>query len=571
MKKSILLLLFASIGWPILNAQIPFTRYAPTVEHHVGNGQLLDMAIHPDGSMAFLSLGDPIFGNVLFREPDGTTMGSGLYKCGADIPPVKQLLPHPDGGYYIVGIHQHFLNDTLCPNFHFDTLMQLAHPDIWVLRIDAAGEVLWSQSVGGSKPEGVDNAIVTQAGDLLVFGHTNSNDGDVSYPDNPPNGFFNAPWMVKISAQGQVLWDFQAPWSLASSNYFFNGVEMPDGNVMVFNVEDNEFVELYRLSANGEELAHHTVPLPENVQGFHTILPYQNDKVLLGGTGEMVAGSFSRAAYLLLVDTTGVKLAERFLKNNQQDHYFESMFIQGDEAVVAGSYYDYDGMSLASLELPTLFQNSYQRFESSNVPFVHRMLPLDENRVAVMTDIQPDQDFQWTQSGIFYKGFVEFERCNLGPSFSYQNSGANTVQFTNTSTGGAIDFAWDFGGLGSSFSENPSFTFPAMGEYTVCLNVVDEKICGNKICQQVTVGINGTGEEALASIQWYLNDNQLIFSHLLSKTTARVFAPDGRFIMEKNLSASGESISLERLGTGVFLLVLKNENGSVTERFAKFD
>jgi gliding motility-associated-like protein len=52
-----------------------------------------------------------------------------------------------------------------------------------------------------------------------------------------------------------------------------------------------------------------------------------------------------------------------------------------------------------------------------------------------------------------------------------------TISFANTSSPSSIDFSWDFGGLGSSSSENPSFTFSAPGDYLVEL-VVSNSECG---------------------------------------------------------------------------------------------
>ncbi len=46
----------------------------------------------------------------------------------------------------------------------------------------------------------------------------------------------------------------------------------------------------------------------------------------------------------------------------------------------------------------------------------------------------------------------------------------STVEFTNESTG-AIDFSWNFGDGGTSFAENPSYTYEQPGTYTIVLEV----------------------------------------------------------------------------------------------------
>jgi gliding motility-associated-like protein len=64
-----------------------------------------------------------------------------------------------------------------------------------------------------------------------------------------------------------------------------------------------------------------------------------------------------------------------------------------------------------------------------------------------------------------------------------------TATFTNTSTDNAVSFAWDFGGLGTSTEESPTFTFPGSlgAEYTVCLTASDMNGCPDDYCRVVTV------------------------------------------------------------------------------------
>jgi gliding motility-associated-like protein len=59
-----------------------------------------------------------------------------------------------------------------------------------------------------------------------------------------------------------------------------------------------------------------------------------------------------------------------------------------------------------------------------------------------------------------------------------------TVTFNNTSTINAVDFSWDFGGIGSSTAESPEFTFPGvLGEnYVVCLTAWDANGCSDTYC-----------------------------------------------------------------------------------------
>lgn len=78
-------------------------------------------------------------------------------------------------------------------------------------------------------------------------------------------------------------------------------------------------------------------------------------------------------------------------------------------------------------------------------------------------------------------------------SFTYTVTGM-TVQYTNTSgsdSATSLSFMWDFGGM-SNFSSNtnPSFTYPALGTYTVCLSITDTSCHANPsmiYCQVITI------------------------------------------------------------------------------------
>lgn len=61
------------------------------------------------------------------------------------------------------------------------------------------------------------------------------------------------------------------------------------------------------------------------------------------------------------------------------------------------------------------------------------------------------------------------------------------INFTDQSTG-ATQWEWDFGGLGSSFGQNPSFTFPAVGNYDVTLTVTSAGGCIDSVTMAVFIG-----------------------------------------------------------------------------------
>ncbi|MDF1695798.1 MAG: PKD domain-containing protein [Saprospiraceae bacterium] len=60
------------------------------------------------------------------------------------------------------------------------------------------------------------------------------------------------------------------------------------------------------------------------------------------------------------------------------------------------------------------------------------------------------------------------------------------VSFSNESVS-ATDYSWDFGGASTSDSENPSFTYPGEGVYTVTLMVSDKNGISDEVTREIEV------------------------------------------------------------------------------------
>jgi|SaaInlStandDraft_4_1057021.scaffolds.fasta_scaffold05473_4 hypothetical protein len=77
--------------------------------------------------------------------------------------------------------------------------------DIWLIRTDLNGEIIWNRCYGGSDTEGVSRVFSTSDGGFVIFGRTLSHDGDVTY--NPAIGNSSSIWVFKVNSQGQLQWE----------------------------------------------------------------------------------------------------------------------------------------------------------------------------------------------------------------------------------------------------------------------------------------------------------------------------------------------------------------------------
>jgi hypothetical protein len=73
--------------------------------------------------------------------------------------------------------------------------------DLWVVKLDIDGELVWQKCLGGSDDELGRSVQQTSDGGYIVGGSTASNDGDVS----GNNGLTDS-WVVKLDNDGELVW-----------------------------------------------------------------------------------------------------------------------------------------------------------------------------------------------------------------------------------------------------------------------------------------------------------------------------------------------------------------------------
>lgn len=97
-----------------------------------------------------------------------------------------------DGGYIVAGYT--FSTDGIVSGNH-------GNADAWVLKLDAAGTLVWQKPFGGSNQDKAYDVLQANDGGFVMAGFSNSNDGDV----DGNHGDFDY-WMVKMDASGTFEW-----------------------------------------------------------------------------------------------------------------------------------------------------------------------------------------------------------------------------------------------------------------------------------------------------------------------------------------------------------------------------
>ena len=121
-------------------------------------------------------------GNKIWRRYFGGTNNDRSY----------DTLQTADGGFLLVGASE---------SSDFDITDAKGSYDLWIVRLTATGDKLWTKSFGGSEIDIGYSVSKTHDGNYLIVGDTRSNDQDVT------NSYGNADvWAVKFNDSGALIW-----------------------------------------------------------------------------------------------------------------------------------------------------------------------------------------------------------------------------------------------------------------------------------------------------------------------------------------------------------------------------
>ena len=109
---------------------------------------------------------------------------------GSEIDNARAITATQDGNYLIVG-------DTR--SYDIDVSTNKGAADIWVIKINTNGDLLWEKTFGGSSFDGVQAIHKTQDNEFIIAGNSRSADGDLT-----KNQGQNDAWLLKINGQGDT-------------------------------------------------------------------------------------------------------------------------------------------------------------------------------------------------------------------------------------------------------------------------------------------------------------------------------------------------------------------------------
>lgn len=154
-----------------------------------------------------------------------------------------------------------------------------------------------------------------------------------------------------------------------------------------------------------------------------------------------------------------------------------------------------------------------------------------------------------------------------------------TVQFSDASAG-AVEWLWNFGDGTTSTDQNPSHSFTRMGTFFVSLTVTNADGCTNSSIQEIEVVDSSVGVEDIVELQGVKvfpnpTQNELNIEvdfeaqELLTVQLTDLLGKPIRQLNPQMIQKGTFQMNIADLNTGVYLIVLRSENGRAVRKILK--
>lgn len=228
---------------------------------------------------------------------------------GSDTELIDDVIQTSDGGYVVLGSSRSIDIDLTGSNGGYD---------LWVIKTDPQGNLIWQKNYGGSRDEAPNKIIETNDGGLIIAGTTASTDGDIS---NNPNGGSKW-WILKLDNMGNLLWEQIIAIGLGGScldvvedlngNLYFMGYCALNGTVSTFDVD----ITLLKMNSSGTVLWDKQYGSPNGDEYGASISPTADGGFILGSTTQPNSGTLAnnygqRDYHIIKVDGNGNFIWER--------------------------------------------------------------------------------------------------------------------------------------------------------------------------------------------------------------------------------------------------------------------
>tara|TARA_R110002051_G_scaffold73135_5_gene132755 strand:+ start:16387 stop:17730 length:1344 start_codon:yes stop_codon:yes gene_type:complete len=177
-----------------------------------------------NGSYEFWVVKVDSFGNLLWEQSYG----------GEGIEVSYDIAKTADNGFVVVG-------NTFSTNG--DILLNHGESDMWMIKLDEDGNLIWEQTYGGSQFDLAQAVVQSKDGGFLIAGNTKSDDKNstINYGENDI-------WVVKTNAFGNLVW--QKSFGGSGLDFGYDLLENADGSIIV--VGESSSTDFQALTSKGK-------------------------------------------------------------------------------------------------------------------------------------------------------------------------------------------------------------------------------------------------------------------------------------------------------------------------------
>ncbi len=374
----------------------------------------------------------------------------------------QAIIATTDGGYAILGFSNSMDGDIVGKT--------TAVNDYWLLKLDAAGNLEWNKTYGGSKDDRGQSLAQTKDGGYILTGYAMSDDGDGSN-----NEGFHDNWILKLDASGHIEWE--KSFGFSGHDHSYDIIQTQDGGFFFIGFLDITAARADGYDEKGQFLTRHGVgefwgtkiDAQGNVQWRNYFGGTNNDRahaVVQSNDGGFVMAGFSESDDFDISDTKGSYDFWVVKISSTGDLVWERSFggsgieISYDIAKTADNGYVITGNT---------FSNDTDVSKNNGESDVW-LIKLDDNGNLIWEKSLGGTQFDAAQ-GVFTSldgGFLIAGNSKSSDMDAVSNMGENDLWFIKTDDNGELIWQQTFGGAGLDYGfdvlENPDKSVMVVGE-----------------------------------------------------------------------------------------------------------
>ncbi|HNQ13491.1 MAG TPA: T9SS type A sorting domain-containing protein [Bacteroidia bacterium] len=442
-------------------------------------------------------------GNLLWEKCFGGTGDDAAYSIAST----------GDGGSIICGYTTSLDGDVTGIHTGFSAM------DVWVVRLDSSGNLLWQRCLGGSRGEFGFSIISTIDKGFVIAAYANSYDGDVPGNNNPNQS--SDVWVIKLDSFGSTVW---------SQIYGGPGDDWPSSIIQTY---DSGYAFLgWSAGAGGQ------------VTGYHSARDY----------------------WLGKIDKSGVFQWGRCYGGSDFDEGYDIKQTPDSGFILTGRTLSHDGDVTANLDTSAFESWTIKTDKNGNIEWVKTLggtaydqgasilILSDSSFLLSCTSQSNDRDVSGNNGGddIFlailnFNGQVLWNRCFGGPG---QENARSMIEIGNKDLCMVAESSYN----GGDVSGNHGY-----GDYwLVRLNEASTSVPNNSPIQPLEIFPNPFDNSISIKFKGSMEGNLKVLDMI------------GNIVFEID-DFNSRSINLSFLSTGIYFVNFTNKSGFSSQKIVKIN